>query len=274
MATPGLQPEAKRQWSDFNPKYESLLSFIDVFYSAMLGFGLVLIGLIFDHHFDRGGFDWAAFTLLVFANLYLVGDYIDARLFTQEYRYESLKRFLVDLLIGAMFFGMFITGYHASPYFLVVMGVALALGGLWCGLLQHEAPRVKPLKFPWVIGFAHVVAGLILIGYGFLRIHHYWSQKLTVGEAWEAVGCYAAWSLSFIAAEWLLNIPSKEADLFPTFPIGRMIRNKRIMISTQNKIVVWGYRRIAVSLRGIRRGSQALENTFRRKHKQHEHQGE
>jgi hypothetical protein len=181
-----------------------------------------------------------------------------------------LKRFWIDLLIGTTFFGMFITGYHASPYFLVVMALAMILGGVWSGLLQHEVPHVKPLKFPRVIAFAHVVAGLILISYGFLRVyrHHSWVQKLTVSEAWQAVGCYAAWSLSFIAAEWLLNIPSKEADLFPNFPIGRMIRNKRVMISTRSKIVVWGYRRIAVVLRKIRLGSQSLESAFRRKHKE------
>lgn len=269
MATPGRQPDTSRTWGDFAPKYESLLAFIDVFYSAMLGFGLVLIGLVFDHHFNQGGFDWAAFTLLAFANLYLVGDYVDARLFTQQYRYESLKRFWIDLLIGATFFGMFITGYHASPYFLATMALAMILGGIWSGLLQRESLYVKPLKFPRVIAFAHVTAGLILISYGVFLIykHHNWVQKLTAREAWQAVGCYGAWSLSFIAAEWLLNIPSKEADLFPNFPIGRMIRNKRIMISTRTRIVLWGYRRIAVGLRGIRLRSESLENAFRRKHK-------
>jgi hypothetical protein len=269
MATPGLQPDGtkNREWRDFNPEYPSLLGFIDVFYSALLGFGLVMIGLIFDHYFDKHGFDWVAFILLLFAINYLVGDYVDSRLFSHEYKYQSLKRFWVDLFIGAGFFGAFVTGYHGSPYFLVVMGSAFLLGGVWCAMLHFEVPEVRPLRLPWAITFTHIFAGIILIGYWWcLRFyqHQYWSQKLTVADALWIVGFYVIWSAVCVGGEWVLNIPSKEADLFPHFPFGRLVRNSPVR-AARRRIVVWGYRRGAQVLHRLSTSVQSLEKRWRRK---------
>src|SRR6185437_13518078 len=211
----------ERQWSDLKPDYQSLLSFIDVFYSAMLGVGLILVGLILDHHFDSGGLDWAPLILLAFAILYLVGDYVDARLFTAEYHYEGLSRFFIDLLIGFVFFACFVTGYHASPYFLLAMGAAFFLGGLWCICLQWGVSKVKPLRFPISVAAGHFTAAAIFVR---LWTYHKWQHKLYVPDALKAIGFYSAWAVCYVGAEVLLNIPSHEADLLPNFPLGRIAR--------------------------------------------------
>lgn len=235
MATPVLQPETPGPtWSDFTPRYSSLLAFIDVLYSAILSVGLVLIGLLFDHHFDHGGFDWAPFILLVFSNLYLVGDYVDARLFTARYEYKSLRRFWVDLIIGVVFFASFVTGYHSSPLFLPAMAGAFFLGGIWCFYLQRDAEDKRPLKFVSVVILGHLVPAIILF---LLWRQHRYEHRLTIRDTMVAVGWYLIWSSAYVLAEIILNIPPKEADLLPQFPLGRIVRNARFIRTIRNKLV-------------------------------------
>lgn len=223
----------EREWADFQAKYESLLSFIDVFYSAMLGVGLILLGLILDHYFDAGGLDWAPLILLAFAILYLVGDYIDSRLFTEEYPYKGLTRFIIDLLIGFVFFCAFVTGYHASPYFLLTMAVAFFLGGVWCVCLQWGVARVKPLRFWFPVAAGHVTAAVI---FAHLWSQHRWQHKLYVPDALKAVEFYFAWAICYVGAEVMLNMPSKEADLLPNFPVGRIARNLKFIKAARQRL--------------------------------------
>jgi hypothetical protein len=125
---------------------------------------------------------------------------------------------------------------------------------------------------------------LIFIGYFLylrLRQHHHWGEKLTVTEALWTVGCYVSWSVFYVAAEWVLNIPSKEADLFPHFPFGRLVRNTPVR-AARTRMVIWVYRKVAVGLHKLSASTQHLERMWRRRRgsigdedqKQKNHEGE
>lgn len=238
----------ERTWKDFKPDYESLLDFIDVFYSATLGVGLVLIGLIFDHHFDYGGLDWAPLILLSFSILYLVGDYVDSRLFTAQYPYEGLARFFIDLGIGLIFFGSFISAYHSSPYFLLAMATAFLLGGVWCVCLQCGVADAKPLYYPVPVSSAHFFASGVFV---WLWWEHHSQRRLFVPDALKAISWYAIWATFYVAAEIILNIPPKEADLLPNFPIGRIARRLKFVAIVRKRLVARSLPIIAASLKWL-----------------------
>lgn len=224
----------KRMWAEFTPQYKSLLDFIDIFYSATLGVGLVLIGLIFDHHFDFGGLDWAPLLLLSFSILYLVGDYVDSRLFTAEYPYEGLSRFFIDLGIGLVFFASFISAYHSSPHFLLAMALSFLLGGVWCVCLQCGVARAKPLYYPVPVSSAHFVASGVFAWFWW---EHHLQRKLFVPDALNAIMWYAIWAAFYVVAEIILGIPTKEADLLPNFPIGRIARRLKFVVLVRERLV-------------------------------------
>jgi hypothetical protein len=223
-----------RIWEDYVPDYASLLSFVDIFYSATLGVGLVLVGLIFDHHFDQGGLDWAPLILLAFSILYLIGDYVDSRLFTARYSYKGLSRFFIDLSIGLVFFASFITAYHSSPVFFLAMAAAFLLGALWCICLQFGVADAKPLRFPTTVTGGHLFAGVFFI---WLWKQHRFQHKLFVPDTLKAVLWYGGWAICYVAAEVVLNIPPKEADLLPNFPVGRIVRRLQFIHTARQRLM-------------------------------------
>jgi hypothetical protein len=217
MATPAsAQPRIELPHSE----YQRLLPFIDVMYSAVLSYGLYLFSEKLKPLFEGKPIDWSPLALLCFIMLYLVGDYIDARIYTDKFPYLHLSRFLIDLLISFAFFLAFVAGWASSPYALLCLAFVSLMGGIWVFFTYIEHFRKRPIRFLRLLIASHVAFAGVLVGHfyvtrsGPMTGHYVW----TLWRDWGIIGGF------YVFLEIVNNIPALEADLFPAFPIGRISR--------------------------------------------------
>jgi hypothetical protein len=229
-----LNPGGSREWIDFVPRYEVLLTFIDVLYSAVLGYGLFLAGEVLREYFQSHHFDWAKFGLLGFSIFYLIGDYVDSRIFTAQYPYTCLRRFFIDVTIAIVFFVSFVAANVSSPLFLIVIASAFLLGSYWCWALDFEVKGVQPLKYAPVLIASHALTASLYLRFWWNRRHEYQMAARDAGWVWIL---YLSWALAYFLIEVFILMPSKEADLFPNFPLGRLLRDRRTTMKVRNAVV-------------------------------------
>src|ERR1051326_6361752 len=208
-------PSGRRPWRRLRPNYRTLTPFVDVLYSALLGYGFYEIA----EALKRGQFLPVA--LLSFSILYLIGDYTDARLFSEEYPYKSAARFFYDLGIGVVLFNAFIAATQKSIIYILLMALAFALGGKWCLILDKEYQGKRPLKWPKVVAQSHLYAAVLFLG-AWYRIRN--QHAMTWLDFFVIAASYLSWAFLVSLAEVMLGIAPSEADLFPNFPIGRILR--------------------------------------------------
>ena len=215
------------RWKKLKPRYQALISFIDVAYGAILGYGFYELAYAYKKQ------NFLVVFLLSFAILYLIGDYVDSRLFTEQYQYQTGTRFFYDLGIGVAFLAVFISATEQSIVFVLLMALVFLLGGKWCLILGREFAVVRPLKCPKVVAQGHLFAAVLFAGRWYRIRHH---QHITNKDAGVLFLFYLVWAFTFVLVETFIGVPAAEADLFPNFPIGRFMR-KWFWLRKQGAIV-------------------------------------
>lgn len=198
--------------------FSELMPVIDVVYGAVLSYGFYLIADNLRPLITGQKVPWPAVLLLAFTTNYLVGDYVEARLYTKACPYKGRARFSVDLIIPIGFFVSYIVAAAQSVGFLVAMAVIFALGGVWGILLDREYTGEVLCQYPRTICGTHFAAA-ILFASAAVEFHWEGRRELTVPLVLAIWVGYFLWCAAVVAAKEFLDIPRLEADLLPIFPV-------------------------------------------------------
>ncbi len=90
------------------------------------------------------------------------------------------------------------------------------------------------LKWPRISISAHLVAAIIFAG---LWVHFRRIPELTLRHALAAPIYYFGWALPCVLLEVIIGIPPREADLFPNFPLGRLLRSCGVTQQLRNGLL-------------------------------------
>lgn len=219
MAATGSRTPHRITQADFN--LAELITFVDIVYGAVLGYGFFLVADALKPLFLKSPVDWSAVLLLTFTTNFLVGDYIEARLYTRVFPYKGRRRVTLDLLIAMTLFVVYVACPTESPMILMPLGVVFLLGGFWGITLEREYKGEVVCEYPKLICGTHFGAAILLVG-GWAYLRH--SSKLTVINAVVLWIGYLGWSLFIFTLKEAIGMPPVESDLISYFPVDSIAR--------------------------------------------------
>jgi hypothetical protein len=211
---------ANRTIRDSDVEFREIVPFVDVIYGAVLSYGFFLLADSLRPLLEGSKLKWPPFLLLLFTTNYLVGDYVEARLYTHLCPYTGRFRLSVDLLVPVVLFATYMAASLASAGFLLGMASVFLLGGFWGVLLERDYRGKILCHYPRLICGSHFGAGIAFL----LAWYELRGNTLPSGVALWIWGIYFAWCLLVVMLKESFGVPKLEADLLPVFPIDLVAR--------------------------------------------------
>lgn len=243
---PPGSPVKEKDWYNFR----SLLPFVDVVYGATLSYIFVQIadgcrvlfhprgGAVHEQQPGEVG-PLIQVGLATLALNYLLQDYAEARLVTERYPYQGHQRFLIDLLIAALFLLVFTGAQEASAYLFVPFGLVFLCGAWWALVVEKEAGKEALYPYPQFTVGTHVAAFFACWVYAYWRwrIGAVLLHSRDVLAIW---GGYAVWACVVMYYRSRLNLPAADVDMLPIGIAGRTCaRCWRGLTSMERSFLDW-----------------------------------
>lgn len=207
--------------------FEALTPIVDLIYSAVIGYAILLIGeemkVLFEPGKTLASVAWLKVALVSFVFLFSLSDAVETRMMTHCVPYRGRARFTVDLAIALAFFLAFAGAAKQSSNFLLPFSVIFFLGCAWGWYLHNDCRERFRWSYPKAIVLSHVAAGCIWLAY-------WWSLRSagieTLGwpETGKLILYYSLWLFIATLGKELYRVPAIEADLFPTSLIDVAVR--------------------------------------------------
>lgn len=220
-------PKAPRPLRESDIDFGHLISFVDVVYGAVLGYILLRIS---EHsrsvfaHTQGEGVSWTVIVLELFVLNFMVGDFVEARLFNGAFPYTRHTRFVLDLTVAFCFLLTFLGAEAASVWMLVPLSLVFFGGAAWAYYLKAETKNRISWSYPWLtVGF-HIGAGCLCLAFLLFRtwVHQYELHGWGVGFLWI---CYVLWTCVVTGVKEFWKVPHCEAQMFPVGLSDVLVRN-------------------------------------------------